>query len=188
MAGSTPNTAGNCGLMRKLGPKVTVFPEMAAVTPQRSINASAGSRRRSYQHTASPLPSGFTASAGSNWARVVLSSFTLMAGELQCVPPSVDWRNQMLPRSAPAVTSGYTMYKLLLTGLTTICGKELERKPPNPRSPLTPVPIKVVTVTVGPKDAPKSVDLRIEILSGLALLSYQKQYTAWSGPTTTCAP
>src|SRR6266568_5477697 len=179
MAGSTPNTAGNCGLMRKLGPKVTVFPEIAAVTPQRSINASAGSRRRSYQHTASPLPSGFMAIAGSNWARVVLSSFTFIAA-LQFVPPFVDWRNQMLPRSPPvtAVTSGYTMYKLLLTGLTTICGKELERKPPNPRSPLTPVPIKVVTVTVGPKDAPKSVDLRIEILSGLALLSYQKQYTA----------
>src|SRR6266404_4396171 len=96
----------------------------------------------------------------------------------------------MLPRSPPvtAVTSGYTMYRLLLTGLTTTCGNVLDRKPPSPKSPLTPVLMKVVTVTVDPKEVPKSVDLRIETRGGLRLVSYQKQYTAWSGPTTTCAP
>jgi len=35
--GSTPNTGGNCALMRKFGPKVSVAPEIVAVTPQRSM-------------------------------------------------------------------------------------------------------------------------------------------------------
>jgi len=83
------------------------------------------------------------------------------------------------------------MYRNPFAELATICGmsgvRKLagvavpERMPTKPRSPSSPVVLRLTTVVDGPNVNPPSVDLALTMLAEVPSVRYHAMFTLWSG-------